>query len=265
MKIIALVSSYRRKGNTARVVELVAKALGEISSQKGDVLDFEMVYLGHLDIEMCRGCRVCFNQGEAQCPMQDDLLGIKAKLLAADAVILASPVYVEDVNGIMKNWIDRMAHVCHRPEFAGKYAYLLTTSGVGSTNHALRTLNTALRTWGFYIIGQTGFRTGAYMWQADLERHYEDKTSKIAGEIVTAIHTQKASRPAFLSMMTFKIQQAYWKKPPEDPNERHDYEYWRRKGWTDPQREFYIWHKSSRVKAVIARMTGALLAKFVVQ
>ena len=264
MKIIALVSSYRKKGNTSRVVELVAECLREIASQKGEVLDFEMVYLGHLEIKMCRGCRVCFNLGEAKCPLQDDVQVIKAKLQAADAVILASPVYVEDVNGIMKNWIDRMAHVCHRPEFAGKYACLLTTSGVGSTNHALRTLNTALRTWGFYIIGQTGFRTGAYMWQADLERHYMAKTRKIAGEIVTAIHTQKAVRPSFLSLLTFKIQQAYWKKPPEDPNERHDYEYWQRRGWTDPEREFYIWHKSSRVKAVLARMTGALLARFVI-
>ena len=264
MKIVALVSSYRKRGNTTRVVELVETALRDIASQKGDGLDFEMVYLGHLDIGMCRGCRVCFNQGEAMCPLQDDVLEIKAKLQAADAVILASPVYVEDVNGSMKNWIDRMAHVCHRPEFAGKYAYLLTTSGVGSTSHALRTLNTALRTWGFYMIGQSGFRTGAYMWQADLEHHYEDTTRKIAGEIISAIHNLRACRPSFLSMMTFKIQQAYWKKPPEDSNERHDYEYWRRKGWTDPQREFYTWHKSSRVKAVIARMSGALLARFVV-
>jgi hypothetical protein len=105
---------------------------------------------------------------------------------------------------------------------------------------------------------------GAYMWQADLEQQYEEKTREIAGEIVTAVHTQRATRPSFLSMMTFKIQQAYWKKPPEDPNESYDYEYWRRNGWIDPQRDFYIWHKSSWVKAVLARMSGALLARFVV-
>jgi multimeric flavodoxin WrbA len=264
MKIVALVSSYRKKGNTARVVEMVENALRDITSQKGEVLEFEMVYLGHHEIEMCRGCRVCFNQGEANCPLQDDLQAIKKKISASNGIILASPVYVEDINGIMKNWIDRMAHVCHRPEYAGKYAYALTTSGVGSTNHALRTLNTALRTWGFYIIGGSGFRTGAYMWQADLEKQYKNRTREIAEKIVTAVHTQKISKPSFLSMMTFKIQQVYWRQPPEDPNERYDYEYWQHKGWTDPQREFYIWHKSGRVKAALARMTGALLARFVV-
>jgi multimeric flavodoxin WrbA len=264
MKIVALMSSYRKGGNTARMVELIGKAVMELAVQKGEPLDFQMVYLGHQRIEMCRGCRVCFNQGEVKCPLQDDVLRIKAKILAADAVILASPVYVEDVNGIMKNWIDRMAHVCHRPEFAGKYAYALTTSGLGSTNHALRTLNTALRTWGFYIVGQAGLRTGAYMRQADLEQNFEHQAHEIAGQIFAAIHAQKASRPSFLSMMTFKIQQAYWKKPPQDPNDAYDYDYWQRRGWTDSRREFYIWHKSSRVKTALARITGTILARFVV-
>ena len=264
MKIVALVSSYRKRGNTTRMVELIGKALREIANNQDEPLDFKIIHLGHQQIEMCRGCRVCFNQGEAKCPLQDDVMRIKSKLQAAEAVILASPVYVEDINGIMKNWIDRMAHVCHRPGFAGKYAYALTTSGVGSTNHALRTLNTALRTWGFYIVGQSGIRTGAYMRQADLEQNFEEKARKIAGQLFVAVRTQKASRPSFLSMMTFKIQQTYWKKPPQDPNEAYDYDYWQRRGWTDSRRDFYIWHRSSRVKTALARMTGTILARFVV-
>lgn len=264
MKIVALVSSYRKRGNTARMVELIGKALREIANNQDEPLDFKMIHLGHQQIEMCRGCRVCFNQGEAKCPLQDDVLMIKNKLQAAEAVILASPVYVEDVNGIMKNWIDRMAHVCHRPEYAGKYAYSLTTSGVGSTNHALRTLNTALRTWGFYIVGQSGIRTGAFMRQADLEQNFEMKALKIARQIFVAVGTQKASRPSFLSMMTFKIQQTYWKKPPQDPNEAYDYDYWQRKGWMDPGIDFYIRNKSNRVKTALARLSGAILAQFVI-
>lgn len=74
---------------------------------------------------------------------------------AADAIILASPVYVDDVSGITKNWIDRLAHVCHRPEFYGKYAYLLSTTGASSTRHTLRTMNAPMY-WGFTIIGRAG-------------------------------------------------------------------------------------------------------------
>ena len=49
---------------------------------------------------------------------------------AADGIIFASPVYVNDVSGIAKTWIDRLAYVCHRPAFAGKCAYLIATVGV---------------------------------------------------------------------------------------------------------------------------------------
>jgi len=79
-----------------------------------------------------------------------------------------------------------------------------------------------------------------------------------------AVRTQKAVRPSFLSMMTFKIQQTYWKKPPQDPNEAYDYDYWQRRGWTDPRRDFYIRHKSSHVKTALARLSGAILARFVI-
>ena len=70
MKLVALASSYRKRGNTTRVVELVETALKDIANQKGDGLDFEMIYLGHQEIEMCRGCRVCFHKGEAKCPLR---------------------------------------------------------------------------------------------------------------------------------------------------------------------------------------------------
>jgi multimeric flavodoxin WrbA len=36
-------------------------------------------------------------------------------MMRAEAYVFASPVYVEDINGVMKNWIDRMAFNSHRP------------------------------------------------------------------------------------------------------------------------------------------------------
>ena len=67
-----------------------------------------------------------------------------AKMQSADGLIVAIPVYVNDVSGIVKNWIDRLAFVCHRPEFAGKSAFLISTVGLGPTSHALQTLRFAL-------------------------------------------------------------------------------------------------------------------------
>ena len=131
MNILILNSSYRRDGNTDRTAQLLQARLQSTAKDNHEPLVVDTFYLGHMNIEPCRGCRTCFDKGEEFCPIKDDMAEIKARMKAADALILAGPVYVDDVNGIMKNWIDRLAHVCHRPEFAGKSAYLVVT--VGST------------------------------------------------------------------------------------------------------------------------------------
>ncbi|MDP4090618.1 MAG: flavodoxin family protein, partial [Bacillota bacterium] len=125
MKIISLVSSYRSNGNTIRIVSLIENQLLSIARTDGIGLEIERIQIGHSDIRTCLGCRACFDKGEEMCPLKDDLLAIRDKICQADGILAASPVYVEDVNGIMKNWIDRMAFNCHRPAFAGKAAYIV--------------------------------------------------------------------------------------------------------------------------------------------
>ena len=261
MKILALVSSYRKRGNTARAVQMITEHLEEIGALSGESVEVETINLAHTNLQFCRGCRVCFDQNESECPLKDDLLGIKAKIVEAEGILLASPVYVEDVNGVTKNWIDRMAHVCHRPEFAGKYAYTLTTSGCGSTSHALRTMNGALLSWGFYLIGKSKLTTGATMQTDKLRLHFDKNTRQIAQEIYQSIHQKKAVRLTFLALMTFKIQQQFWRKT---EGGSVDFAYWSAHGWIDPKRVYYIANKTSRLKIAVARWAGAVVAKFVV-
>jgi len=68
MKILALNGSYRANGNTARLLSLIEEQLCRKADHIGEPLDFEMVELGHLNIQMCRGCRLCFDRGEEHCP-----------------------------------------------------------------------------------------------------------------------------------------------------------------------------------------------------
>jgi multimeric flavodoxin WrbA len=257
MKILACIGSYRTNGNTARALSLIEEAMRREANQKGETLEFETIYLGHMNIQMCRGCRICFDRGEAHCPLKDDLLAIKAKMKEADGVILASPVYVDDVSGITKNWIDRLAHVCHRPEFAGKYAYLLATTGSTSTGHTLRTMN-ALMYMGFHIIGRAGFRTGALSKRDEINARYKVEIERIARTIFYAIH--RAAAPSFFSFMVFKIQQIGWRKQNPDSI---DFRYWEGNGWLDPRRTFYTNQRSNRFKVTLARLVGSAFAPFI--
>jgi multimeric flavodoxin WrbA len=257
MKILALTSSYRKRGNTARVVEMVANHLEATAERQQQPLDVEVLNLAHLDLAMCRGCRTCFDRGEEACPLKDDVPAIKAKLDEADGVVLASPVYVNDVNGVAKNLIDRLAYVCHRPAFAGKCAYLVATVADGPTGFALFTMNQALRSWGYHIVGQTGFKMGALMDQEEMEERYQAQAAEIAADLYRAVSERAFLRPSFLSLMTFRIQQLSWKGVSPDSL---DYAYWEEKGWFDPDRTFYIDHRANPLKVRLARLVGRTMA-----
>lgn len=258
MKIINLIGSFRKNGNTARLVRLVEEEMLEIARREGQPLDIETVYLGHRDIKMCRGCRICFDRGEVHCPLKDDLLDIKAKMQAADGFILASPVYVGDVSGVMKNWIDRMAHVCHRPEFADKSVYLIATTGGSSTGHTIKTLQGALLSWGAHLVGQSGFKTGALMKKDEMSSLYQAECHKIASRFYKAIHHQSHTKPSFFNFMVFKIQQWFHIRETEPTL---DNSYWRTHGWTDPKREYFIQHQSNPLTVTLARWVGEIMAR----
>lgn len=261
MNVLAFISSGRRKGNTDRIVQMIGAHLDALAERRGVPLEFERVYLASMDVRPCRGCRVCFDRGEQHCPLKDDVPALKAKVDAADGIILASPVYVDDVNGIAKNWIDRLAYVCHRPQFFGKSAYLVATVASTPTSHTLRTMNTALRTWGCHIVGQVGYKMGALMEQEEMESRYAESTARVAERLFDAIARRRSERPSFSSLMMFKIQQFAWQL--EDPNSP-DYAYWKGQGWFDPRCTFYMAHRANPVKVALARLVGAVIARFVV-
>jgi multimeric flavodoxin WrbA len=255
MKILAIVSSYRKQGNTARIVQMVEAQMRDLAARYGEPLDFETLYLGHMNLQFCRGCRVCFDQGETRCPLKDDVPDIKARMKAADGVIFASPLYVDDINGIMKTLIDRLAHVCHRPEFAGKCAYYLVTTGGSPTRHAIRSLQSTI-TWGFHPAGQAGFKTGAYMPRDQMAVRYQQETEKVARQLFRAVFRKQFEKPSFFSLMVFKIQQRAWRKA--NPA-TVDYQYWQQHGWIDPHREFFIPHDANPVTVGLARLVGGVL------
>ncbi|MBN1933857.1 MAG: flavodoxin family protein, partial [Anaerolineae bacterium] len=73
MKILVLIGSYRKKGNTARIVQMVEARMQALVAQHATPLEWETLFLGDMDIRPCRGCRACFDQGEDKCPLKDDI------------------------------------------------------------------------------------------------------------------------------------------------------------------------------------------------
>jgi multimeric flavodoxin WrbA len=96
--ILGLVASPRQFGNC----ELFTK---EISRHLEGEYVLKLIRLTSLDIEPCRGCYACIV--DKPCPHEDDMNFLLREIAAADAVIIASPVYYLGANGIIKKILDR--------------------------------------------------------------------------------------------------------------------------------------------------------------
>ena len=100
MNILVLNGSPRKKGNT----EIMADAFIKGASEQGHQV--EKVNLGHMKIAPCLACEFCFTHNGV-CVQKDDMAEILDKMVEADVIVLATPVYFYTMDAQMKTLIDR--------------------------------------------------------------------------------------------------------------------------------------------------------------
>ncbi len=100
MKVLGIVGSPRRKGNTHL---LVAKIL-EGAAEEG--ADTELILLEGLDIRECDGCHSCWKGNP--CIKDDDMNEIYEKITGSDVIVFGTPVYWYGPTALMKGLIDRL-------------------------------------------------------------------------------------------------------------------------------------------------------------
>jgi multimeric flavodoxin WrbA len=105
-----------------------------------------------MNIAPCDGCEACHQTGE--CRIQDDMQEVYKKLLAADGIILGSPVYFWSVSAQAKTLMDRT--------YALRYPYHKLKNKVGGAIAATgrRGSVKALSTINNFFLGQDMLPTG---------------------------------------------------------------------------------------------------------
>ncbi|MHA1186312.1 MAG: NAD(P)H-dependent oxidoreductase [Candidatus Heimdallarchaeota archaeon] len=68
----------------------------------------EYFKLKDYDIKDCTGCYTCWTKTPGQCIFKDDMSTLRMKYREADLIVFASPLYIFNVNGIMKRFLDRL-------------------------------------------------------------------------------------------------------------------------------------------------------------
>jgi multimeric flavodoxin WrbA len=130
MKIVTVLGSPRKKGNTAGVLSKFESA----AAQGGH--EVERINLADKNVRGCTGCYSCKKPERAGhgCVLKDDAKEIFDAIAAADAVIYSTPLYCWCFSAQMKALLDRHISLVddfetpkHDSRLAGKKAALLVT------------------------------------------------------------------------------------------------------------------------------------------
>lgn len=153
-KVLVLLGSPRREGNSAILAELISKG-AMLAGGK-----VETVFLHELSIAPCRSCYACQRPKARGCSIDDDMQQIYREMISAKAWVIATPVYWFNMSAQTKLWMDRCFALAayKKNPFSGKRIAIAMSYGgddpfdSGCVN-ALRTFQDAFRYVGAEIVG----------------------------------------------------------------------------------------------------------------
>ena len=120
MKKVIVISTSLRTGSNS---DMLADKFIEGAKTAGN--DVEKISLAGKDIRFCKGCLACQKMGK--CVIKDDVNSIMQKVLDADVICWASPIYYYEMSGQMKTLIDRM-NAMYSLDYKFRDVYMLTTA-----------------------------------------------------------------------------------------------------------------------------------------
>ena len=116
-KVLIISSTPRKGGNSDKLCDAFAEGAKEAGNK------VEKVRISDLKIGYCTGCYACQKAGK--CAIKDDARKVIDKMMAADVIVLASPVYFYSICAQLKALIDRTVVVY--PDLTNKRFYYLLT------------------------------------------------------------------------------------------------------------------------------------------
>jgi len=221
-KVTAFVGSARKKHTQAAVRQLMSHL-----QRLGDV-DFEIVHLADYRIELCLGCKLCFEKGEEACPHEDDRDVLIEKISASDGVIFATPSYMFQVSALMKALIDRLAFIGHRPRFFGRSFTSVVTQGLFGGGKIVKYID--------FVGACLGFKTVRGACITALEPMTEREAQKI--DKILAKQSKRFHRnlmgpgnpaPSLMMLMGFRVGRASMRTNLNRSS--LDYRYYEEHGW----------------------------------
>ena len=118
MKVLAISASPRIGGNSDILCDQFLKGAADAGHQT------EKISLSKMSISPCRACYSCGKNHV--CVIDDDMAVIQEKLMKADVIVLATPVYFYCMDAQLKMMIDRC--LPHYLDIKNKRFWLIVTA-----------------------------------------------------------------------------------------------------------------------------------------
>ena len=118
-RVLILSGSPRKGGNSDTLCDQFAKGAEQAGHQ------VEKIWIQGKKIAPCLGCYYCKTHS-GECAVKDDMREVLDKMMAADVLVLSSPVYFYSISAQLKAVIDRT--VARRLEFHDKEFYYIMTA-----------------------------------------------------------------------------------------------------------------------------------------
>lgn len=220
MKKVTVFIGSNRKGSTYDAVRQFERVLGPRA-------DIEIVFLKEYELDYCRGCKLCFDRGEDCCPVKGDRDKMIAKIDESDGIVFAAPNYAFQVPAVMKNVLDHLAFVFHRPRFFGKTYTSIVTQGFFGGRPIAKYLANMGQNLGFTPVKGCILQTLEPISESARKRN-DRAIDRSAARFMRALQRPAAPAPSLFRLMIFRISRnrlrhmgpAYF-----------DYQYYQEKGW----------------------------------
>jgi len=199
-----------------------------LAGAEGTGAKTELVDLPSIRIEACNACESCSLTG--QCIYNDDFFLLHERMIAADGIVLGSPVYIDNVTGQMKVFIDLLAaDTIHYQTLSGKYGCAVTITRSSGEEEVVCYLNHVLNYPG--ILALEGISVAIENDPGAIYRE-EKKARKLGERLAGAIRTQETF-PG--QMMIIEENRSFFARIVEQNREWRPDEYreWVRKRWID--------------------------------
>lgn len=212
MKKVIAINGSKRKENTYGVIKKIEKILNDKE------IEVEIINLFDYEIKDCIGCVKCIEKENCVYKEKDEMIKLMEKLESCDGIILASPVYLRNISGKFKTFIDRTCVWYHRPTLYGKPILCVATTAGSGLKATLDYLEDVVKQWGAVPAGCIGLSLRTI--------NNEIEAKKLKQFIQFIEEGTRTYKPSLSTLMDYQVQKVLAMKILQS-----DQAYWVERGW----------------------------------